>query len=111
MPSTFVVTNSEAPSSIDFSTCDSAAAFTITSTPRTISLDELRVADVAVDEGEPLVPDDVREVVEVARVRERVERHDLVRRRLQQVADEVRRDEAGPAGDEDALAARCLSAV
>ena len=37
VPSTFVVTNSEAPSSIDFSTCDSAAAFTITSTSETIS--------------------------------------------------------------------------
>ena len=31
VPSTFVVTNSEPPSSIDFSTCDSAAALTITS--------------------------------------------------------------------------------
>src|SRR5437762_1856276 len=30
VPSTFVVTNSEPPCSIDFSTCDSAAAFTIT---------------------------------------------------------------------------------
>ena len=37
VPSTFVVTNSEAPSSIDFSTCDSAAALTITSTPSTSS--------------------------------------------------------------------------
>ena len=41
VPSTFVVTNSEAPSSIDFSTCDSAAALTITShsetTPATSS--------------------------------------------------------------------------
>ncbi len=37
VPSTFVVTNSEAPSSIDFSTCDSAAAFTITSTSATTS--------------------------------------------------------------------------
>ena len=37
MPSTFVVTNSRAPSTIDFSTWDSAAAFTITSTSPTIS--------------------------------------------------------------------------
>src|SRR5215207_4821024 len=37
VPSTFVVTNSRAPSAIDFSTCDSAAAFTITSTPSTTS--------------------------------------------------------------------------
>ena len=37
VPSTFVVTNSEAPCSIDFSTCDSAAALTITSTPSTSS--------------------------------------------------------------------------
>ena len=35
VPSTFVVTNSDAPSSIDFSTCDSAAALTITSTSET----------------------------------------------------------------------------
>ena len=35
VPSTLVVTNSEAPSSIDFSTCDSAAALTITSTSAT----------------------------------------------------------------------------
>ncbi len=35
VPSTFVVTNSDAPSSIDFSTCDSAAALTITSTSAT----------------------------------------------------------------------------
>ena len=37
MPSTFVVTNSDAPASIDFSTCDSAAALTITSTSATTS--------------------------------------------------------------------------
>jgi hypothetical protein len=37
VPSTFVVTNSRAPSAIDFSTCDSAAAFTITSTSATTS--------------------------------------------------------------------------
>src|SRR5215216_4873968 len=35
VPSTFVVTNSDAPSAIDFSTWDSAAAFTITSTSAT----------------------------------------------------------------------------
>ena len=33
VPTTFVVTNSPPPCSIDFETCDSAAAFTITSTP------------------------------------------------------------------------------
>ena len=37
VPSTFVVTNSRAPSAIDFSTCDSAAALTITSTSDTTS--------------------------------------------------------------------------
>src|SRR5207247_2121290 len=37
VPSTFVVTNSDAPSSIDFSTWDSAAALTITSTSLTTS--------------------------------------------------------------------------
>ena len=42
---------------------------------------ELGVADVALHEGEPLVGHHVGEVLDVARVRERVERHDLVRRR------------------------------
>src|SRR5262249_22985366 len=37
VPSTLVGTNSRAPSSIDFSTCDSAAALTITSTSATTS--------------------------------------------------------------------------
>ena len=103
MPSTFVVTNSDAPSSIDFSTCDSAAALTITSTSATTSRTSSAVADVAVDEREPLVRHHVGEVLEVPRVRERVERDDLVRRRLEQVADEVRGDEPRAAGDEHAL--------
>ena len=104
MPSTFVVTNSEPPCSIDFSTCDSAAAFTITSTSATICAHELRVADVALHEREPRVRHHVGEVLEVAGVRQRVERDDLVRRGAQQVAHEVRGDEPGAAGDEDALA-------
>ena len=37
VPSTFVSTNSRPPSAIDFATCDSAAAFTITSTSATTS--------------------------------------------------------------------------
>ncbi len=88
---------------IDFSTCDSAAALTITSTCETTSSTSSRVADVAVDEREPLVAHHVCEVLEVARVREGVERDHLVRRAGQEVADEVRRDEPCPAGDEDAL--------
>ena len=104
VPSTFVVTNSEAPSSIDFSTCDSAAALTITSTSATSFAHEPGVADVAVDEREPLVAHHVGEVLDVAGVRERVERDDLVVGVRQQVADEVRGDEAGAAGDEHALA-------
>ena len=103
VPSTFVVTNSDAPSSIDFSTCDSAAAFTITSTSATSFGHEVGVADVAVHEREPLVADHVGEVLEVARVGERVERDDLVLGVRQQVPDEVRRDEPGPAGDQNAL--------
>ena len=56
------------------------------------------------DERQPLVRHHVGEVLEVARVRQRVERDDLVRRRREQMADDVRRDEAGAAGDENALA-------
>ena len=63
--------------------------------------DEPGVADVAVDELESRMAHDVGEVLEVPRIRERVERDHLVRRVLEQVADEVRRDEPGPAGDED----------
>ena len=106
VPSTFVVTNSDAPSSIDFSTCDSAAALTITSTPVDELGDERGVADVAVDEREPLVAHHVGEVLEVAGVGERVERDHLVPGLRQEVADHVRRDEAGAAGDENALHGR-----
>ena len=67
-------------------------------------LDQLRIADVPVHEREPLVAHHVREILEVARVGERVERDDLVVGVRQQVADEVRGDEAGSAGDENALA-------
>ena len=65
--------------------------------------DEIRVADVAVHERVALVRRDRREVVHAARVGERVEGDDLVRRRLQDVADEVRRDESRAAGDENAF--------
>jgi len=41
---------------------------------------EVRVADVSVDEGEALVTDDVGDVVHVPRIRERVERDDLIGR-------------------------------
>ena len=44
--------------------------------------DERLVPDVALDEREPLVRADVGEVLEVAGVGQRVERDDLVRRRL-----------------------------
>ena len=113
VPSTFVVTNSDAPSSIDFSTCDSAAALTITSTPVDELGDERGVADVAVDEREPLVAHHVGEVLEVAGVGQRVERDHLVPRVRQQVADHVRGDEAGAAGDENAFhgaVLRCVAA-
>ena len=65
--------------------------------------DEPGVADVAVDEREPLVAQDVCEVLEVPGVRERVERDHLVLGVRQEVADHVGRDEAGAAGDENAL--------
>jgi hypothetical protein len=67
-------------------------------------LDQVGVADVAVHEREPLVAHHVGEVLQVARVRERVERDHVVIRVRQQVADEVGRDEAGAAGDQDSLA-------
>ena len=38
VPTTLVVTNSAPPCSIDFDTCDSAAALTITSTPSSASV-------------------------------------------------------------------------
>ena len=69
------------------------------------ALDELAheppVADVAVDERQARVREDVGEVLEVARIGERVERDDLVGRLRQQVADEVRGDEPRAARDED----------
>ena len=65
---------------------------------------ELGVADVAVDELQARMAHHLGEVLEVARVGERVERDHVVIRVLQQVADEVRRDEPGAAGDEDTLA-------
>ena len=102
VPSTFVVTNSDAPSSIDFSTCDSAAALTITSTPSTSSATSAASRMSPWTNDEALVAHHVGEVLEVARVRQRVERDHLVPRVRQQVADHVRGDEAGAAGDEDA---------
>ena len=42
VPTTFVVTNSAPPSAIDFDTCDSAAAFTITSTPSSAAVTSAR---------------------------------------------------------------------
>jgi hypothetical protein len=64
--------------------------------------DQVGVADVSVHEREPIVRDELGEIVDVAGVRERVQRDDLVGRRAQQVVDDVRRDEAGAARDEDA---------
>src|SRR5581483_7466734 len=97
VPSTFVVTNSDAPSRIDFSTWDSAAAFTITSTPSTSS----RTSSAS--RMSPRMAEHVGEVLEVACVGQRVEGHDLVRRLGEQVANEPRRDEAGAAGYEHTL--------
>ena len=68
--------------------------------------DEIHVANVAMHEGVPLVRRDQREVVHAPRVSERVEGDDLERGRLQDVADEVRRDESRPAGDQNSLGSR-----
>ena len=65
--------------------------------------DERGVANVAVDERQALVAHHVGEVLEIAGVRQRVERDHLVPRVRQQVADHVRGDEAGAAGDENAF--------
>ena len=64
---------------------------------------ELGIADVAVDERMPLVRADRREVVHAARIGQRIERDDLAGRRLEDVADEVRRDESRAAGDQNSL--------
>ncbi len=59
------------------------------------------VADVALHEGIPRIALDVAEVLEIARVRERVEIHDRhVLVRLEHVPDERRTDETGAAGHE-----------
>ena len=62
-------------------------------------LRELDVADVALDEDDPVL--DVDEARAVAGVRQQVVGDDVVVRvLLEPVVDEVRADEAGPAGDE-----------
>src|SRR5262249_55882700 len=60
------------------------------------------VPDVAVDERETRVADQVGQVLEVAGIGQRVERHDLVVGLLEQVPDEVRRDEPGTTRDQNA---------
>ena len=101
VPSTFVEKN-RAGSRIASELCDSAAKFTIGVDPVVLDrpLGEVEVADVAVDEGRA-----VRDVVEVrlvARVGEGVVGDDdVVGVPLDPVADEVRADEAGAAGDEE----------
>src|SRR4249920_2188719 len=77
VPTTLVVTNSPPPCSIAFEGgCDVG-----------------QVADVAVDEPQPLVLEHVGQVGQVPGVGEGVHRDDLVRRLLEEVADHVRGDE------------------
>src|SRR4029077_4516858 len=64
---------------------------------------EGHVADVAVDEREPRMTQHVGEVLQVARIGERVDGHDLVLGRVEQVADEVRRDEPRAARHQNSL--------
>ena len=61
------------------------------------------VTDVAVDELESGMAHHVGEVLEVPGVCQRIERDDLVVGVLEQMADQVRWDEAGAAGHENAL--------
>src|SRR5205814_10238098 len=63
----------------------------------------LAVGKVAGNDRGPGMGGQVGGVLGAARERERVERHDLLVGRVEQVADHVRRDEPRPAGDEDAL--------
>ena len=65
-------------------------------------LDVRGVADVALDEREALVAEQVGDVGGVPGVGQRVHDHDLVIGRAQQVPAEVRADESGAAGDEHA---------
>ena len=65
-------------------------------------LDVRGIADVALDERQALVAEQVGDVRRVAGVGERVHDHDLVIGRAQQMPAEVRADEAGAAGDEHA---------
>ena len=67
-----------------------------------------QVADVAVDEPQPLVLEHVGQVGQVPGVGEGVHRDDLVRRLLEEVADHVRGDEPGAAGDKDSLHRDCF---
>ena len=64
---------------------------------------EVGVSNVALNEREPFVRHCSVQVVKIARVRERVERHDLVWCLGQEVVDEVGRDESRPARDENAF--------
>ena len=102
MPSTFVVTNSDAPSQDRLLDVRLGRGVDDLVDARHDLLDVRGVADVALDEREPLVAEQVREVGDVAGVGQRVHDHDLVIGRAQQVAAEVRADEAGAAGHEHA---------
>ena len=63
----------------------------------------LGIANVALHEREALVRHGAAQVVEIARIRERVEGDHLVRGLGEEMVDEVGRDESRPAGHEDAL--------
>ena len=72
-------------------------------TPREV-VDELGVADVALDEAIAALSLEFGEVGGIARVRELVEHGDLdLRPRRAQKAHEVGPDEAGASGDEEAF--------
>ena len=80
---------------------DSAAKLTITSISCSarVAVTAVEVADVALDEGDPVL--DVVQVRPVAGVGEHVEgHHGVVGVALDPVADEVRTDESGTAGHE-----------
>jgi hypothetical protein len=59
------------------------------------------IGDVAQQEAVAAILGDVGKVVEIAGVGQLVETNDLIARRPQQMMNEVRADESGPAGDED----------
>ena len=109
VPKQLVWTKSSGPA-IERSTWLSAAKCTTASWPAIASSSVAGIADVALHEPVARVVVDVAQGREVAGVRQRVVDRDLVVGVREHVADVVRPDETGAAGDED-LHGRCSTAA